>query len=690
MTREIQIRSGIPPHDAAEFAGLPDELKWEVLDLLSIFREAAASPRPRVALEAAAAAHQHLRGWSMKSLERKFYALVATRDWRSLVNRAKTTGDGKSEWITPAVGEAWKGYCDRHMRSFKSAYIEMAADYRIGKMVGDVDWRRVWQALPDLCHQPMPTRCPPGMPLPPGWSYHNLMRHKPREIETEAARRGRHAALKLSSRVHTTRDQLAPGMQYEFDDMWHNCMVMRQGYPKAVRPLELACIDIASAHKVAFALKPRMEDADGKRKNITEADMRFLVAHVLCNVGYHRDGCTLLVEGGTATVRDRLQKVLAELSGGKIAVSVSGVDRKVPLGKWGYDTKGNPDHKAHVESWHNLAQNRLDAIPGYTGSNARLDKPEDHNALMRVVDKMLAASCVLPAPLAEKLRFPVLDWATFSDVVHEVYAQIGSSNDHALEGWSGRTERQWRAHPADLWHSEADFVRLPQQAQDALAPIIAQEGMTRVAKLSRRQVWEGGRVDLVRLPDWAVTLICGEDLAELRPCPSAEVVFVNKEIDDRPMIYRLSTCVDAAGRTVALKDGESYLWMINPFDPRAVFVCDVWGGYVGKCLRIDQIDRANLKEIGEEIGRTRRELDTALAPLARRSAVAARQMIGDMAANAALLRHGNADAVGMIERDRAVSGERKAAIRGVTLDDLCGPVAGAGEGNEGAGLDALL
>jgi hypothetical protein len=65
-------------------------------------------------------------------------------------------------------------------------------------------------------------------------------------------------------------------------------------------------------------------------------------------------------------------------------------------------------------------------------------------------------------------------------------------------------------------------------------------------------------------------------------------------------------------------------------------------------------------------------------------------MIGDMAANAALLRQGNADAVAQIERDRAVSGERKAAIRGVTLDDLCGPVAGAGEGNEGAGLDALL
>ena len=75
---------------------------------------------------------------------------------------------------------------------------------------------------------------------------------------------------------------------------------------------------------------------------------------------------------------------------------MSGVDRQVLLGKWGYDTKGNPDHKSHIESAHNLYQNRLDSLPGYTGSNSRLDKPEDHQALMRVVDKMLAAQCQLP------------------------------------------------------------------------------------------------------------------------------------------------------------------------------------------------------------------------------------------------------------------------------------------------------
>jgi hypothetical protein len=675
MMTGTQLIAGacVPERDAAEFAQLPDEVKWEVLDLLEVFRTAAVAPRPRTALADAATRNRHKPGWSFKSLERKFYALRNTGDWRALVNAAKTTGGGKAEWITPAVIEAWRTYCDQHPRSMKSAYIELAANYKSGQMIGDVDWRRVWQALPELRSKPMPPKCPPGMPLPPGWSYWNMMRHKPKRIETVAARRGPHAARKFSARVHTTRENLLPGQQYEFDDMWHNCKVVCRGYPKAVRPLELACIDIASANKIAFALKPRMEDEDGKRRNITEADMRFLVAHVLTNIGYHKDGCLLLVEGGTAAIRDRLKKVLHELSDGKITVSTSGVDRQIPLGKWGYDTKGNPDHKAHIESWHNLAQNRLDALPGYTGSNARLDKPEDHEALCKVVGKMLAASCSLPPELAARLRFPVFDWDTFSDVVHEVYAQIAWSSDHTLEGWHNRTERQWRVHPADLWHSECEFLALPKDVQDRLAPLVAMPGNTQVVRQSRARVWEDGQRDLVRLPDWSITLICGDDLAQARPCPAmAEVVFVNQDIESgRPQTYRLSTCIGPAGERVQLKEGEMYLWTINPFDPRHIFITDTWGRYVGRCNRVAVVDRADLDAVGREIGIARRELSEAIAPVARRGAKRAREMIADMRTNAALLREGGQAEAARIEAERAVSAERRAATRGVTLDDLC-------------------
>ena len=134
------IRVSIDGADAAEFAALPNEVKWEVLDLKDIIEAALAAPRPRAALMEAAALNAHKgRGWSMKSLERKYYALRNTRDWRVLVDRAKVTGGGKAEWISKAVEEAWHTYCDAAMRSYKSAWLRMIADYRKEMPIGDVD-----------------------------------------------------------------------------------------------------------------------------------------------------------------------------------------------------------------------------------------------------------------------------------------------------------------------------------------------------------------------------------------------------------------------------------------------------------------------------------------------------------------------------------------------------------------------
>ena len=641
MATTAIIRCGIPDHDQGEFASLQDHQRWEVLDLLDIFRDASTTPSWRSELMAVASRNEGRPGWSFKSLERKYYALRDTRDWRSLINKSKLCGGSKTK-LTKKVIDYWHGLYNAAMRSGKSAWLRLCNNYRNGEMIGDENWRTEWQRNPALCHEPMPSKCPPGMPLPDAWSYHNIMRYKPNEVETVAARKGRHAAKKFVSQVHTTRANLPVGAQYEFDDMWHNVEVYIPGDPKPVRPLELACIDISSAMKVALGLKPRKTDPiTGKRENLREGDMRYIVAHVLCNIGYHPDGCILFVEGGTATLRDQMQKLLHELSGGKITVSKSGVDRTVMMGKWGYDSKGNPDHKSHIESSHNLYQNRLDSLPGYTGSNSRLDKPEDHQSLMRVVDKMLAAQCQLPPDLAERLRFPILDWTTFSDVVHEIYEQIAWSNDHSLEGWHNRTERQFKLHPADIWHSESAFFGLPKTKQAELAPLIAGANITRQARLSRAQVWAQGQADLIRLPDYAAFLICGEDLAAPCNCPAnGEITFVDRDKDQAPMIYNIGRCTDANGNRVDLKEGKQYLWMINPFDTRTVFVSDTYGSYIGKCERIIAVDRANLEEIGEAIGRSRKDLATALQPFNTRAAKQAVRQAHIDSQNAALLNEG--------------------------------------------------
>lgn len=74
------IKVSIARDDAAEFAALPEAVKWRVLDLKEILEAASEAPRPRVALMEAATLNAHRgRGWSMKQLERLYYALRDTR-----------------------------------------------------------------------------------------------------------------------------------------------------------------------------------------------------------------------------------------------------------------------------------------------------------------------------------------------------------------------------------------------------------------------------------------------------------------------------------------------------------------------------------------------------------------------------------------------------------------------------------
>ena len=640
-----------PPRlSVSAIMGLDDDARFEALDMADIIAEAFASPSPRASLMEAAQRNAHRgRGWSFKRLEARYYAIRNGADPADvLVNKAKERGGGKSRWLTPAVVEEWRVYCARHFRSNKSAWLELVADYRVGKKIGDVDWRAVWPEHPELRHDPIPTSIPRNMPLPDGWSYHNFMRKKPTSIQEVGARIGRMAARALARPVRTTRAEMEPGMQYVFDDVKHDNEVIYPGQLKAVCPLELACLDVASAYKPAFGVKPaRMDEMEKCRQAIRERDMRFLVAHMLCNIGFHPDGCTLLVENGTAAIRKDMELVLhglAQRDDGAplIEVSRSGVDDQTAhAAQWGAKSKGNFRSKSHLESWNNLSHNRLDDLPGQTGSNSRINAPEDLQAMERVSHKLLLAGMAMPPELAKKLVMPVLDWQLFNDVLAERYAQIHASHEHDLEGWEKRTERQWRVSATDHWHSEESWNLLTREQQERLAPVIAQDGMVRIAKQSRWQVWNKGLPKLVRLPDYAAALICGRDLAEPRPCPAmAEVTFVDQEVSATPMRYRVQSCVDAKGHPVVLTEGRLYRWMINPFDLRYCFVLEEKGEYVGRCDRVDVVNRMDTEAVHREMGKARKDFDEALRPLALRGAKMAKSRIEDLRRNTSLLNQG--------------------------------------------------
>jgi hypothetical protein len=239
-----------------------------------------------------------------------------------------------------------------------------------------------------------------------------------------------------------------------------------------------------------------------------------------------------------------------------------------------------------------------------------------------------------------------------------------------LEGWDGRIERQWRTSATDTWHSEESWHRLTEHQQTMLTPLIAQEGMSRLAKLSRWQVWHRGVSKLIRLPDYATALICGRDLAEVRPCPSnGEIIFIDQEVSATPMVYRLQSCVDADGRPVKLYDGRIYRWMVNPFDATKAFVLDAGGAYVGRVERVQAVDRLDTEAVHQAMGKAKADFNAALAPLAARGAKIVRAQLDALRSNTQLLQEGSMTKVAPKKSDAQVEQDEAAIDAALDLLD---------------------
>ena len=676
----------IPECELEEFCSLPYEVQQRVTDLLEVMGTASRTDKHRRYLLDVAKQNQHRRGWNHRTLEVLFWKMRDTGDWHVLIDKAKAPDQAVvSKWVTPAVIQCWRETCDRHPRSYKTAWIEFIARYRAGEMMGNVDWKAYWPESERAWEQP-PKTPPPDMPIPPGWKYGSIIRHKPLKIEATLSRHGPHEARKFAERVHTTRANLPVGARFEFDEMWHNHPVIVWGFEKAVRPLEIRYVDVASDW-FYFGVKPRLEDLEGKRVNLRLREMLVMLAHLLCVSGFHKDGCVLVVEHGATGIHPNLEKLLRGISGGRIRVSRSSVDRSVPRGKWGYERAGNPDLKTHIEGQHNLLQNRLDALPGYMGGNSRLDKPEDFDALVNDVNKMLKACNGNPA-LAEKMRFPIPDWDTFKGIVDTVYNEVLDSRDHNLEGWQNRMVRQWRAHSADTWKNEAEYHAMPENEKRNLELALRDSANHRVEKMSRREAWEAGQADLVRLPGFAAAMICAP-LAVERKCPPAEIVFV---LEGAKEFYRVATCAKPSGKTVELRENKTYKWLINPLNPGEVFVYSEKGAFLGTCAQAAAIDRNDDEAVKARIVETRKSYHTAISDYNTRNTPRALKIAADMEHNTRVLTE--ADAGGRVSPRAAppLDETRQRAADEIDLEDLsCASAPDLDDENQNfSGLDDLL
>ncbi len=601
--------STIPTAETLVFAQLPQSVKDEVGLWTKIIGEVEAARSKSKAFAEIAKRYPSSKSLSAANIRTKYYAFK--RDgWQSLINKSKLPRHNVVAPNTPggqpaAFVEFWKGLQESYQRNSRAAYRELIRRYRNGDQIPGIgNWRNIWI---DAVGGRAPDVCPINPPLPPGWGERNLARYRPTKFELTASRIGRSAAAEFRPLVYTTRVGMRVGQGYMFDDMHHNNKVNWLGVNKtAMRPLEFSCIDLFSGCLIAWGAQPMTEDeATGKREMLRETEMRFLLCHVMCTLGYHPEGCVLHVEHGTAAIRKDLEELLFNWTGGAVTVSRGGIQGAVAHdGQFIGRPKGNSRSKAELESLHGFKQNELASLPGQVGKS-RDFQPEQLHGMDKYNDLLLKARAFLPAHRAEMLQFPILEFNQWKQIVGEIYERINCRTEHNIEGYeeAGLVTTEYRLGIEAPWMPMTKLLTMPADQRGAVEQLIELPGMVRMRKMSPAEVWSIGRGDLHRLDAHYVPMLLGEKNAKmLRVQDDHTITFQDRRIG--PGIHRYLAQVQTQhGELVNLQPGAAFAVYATPFDPSAVFVASEDNAFIGIARRMQAACKTDVEAIHRQIGK---------------------------------------------------------------------------------------
>jgi len=600
----------IPHDEIAEFMRLPLDLRQELELWLA---ELTGVCKPIQKSLAAVAARM---GVSMKTARRKYDMWRQSRNWRALLNKSKVP---EARGLAPEFVSYWQGLCKQNGRKCAPAYREFVRQFRSGQPIPGID----------------ATVSRDKLPL--GYGYDNLMRYRPSDFELTAARIGRSAAADCRPKLALTRVGMSVGQRYIFDDLWHDFQVITVGQRRPMRLLQLHAMDLFAACNFARGLKARVEDeATGKSVGLKQHEMLFLVAHVLSEFGYHPDGCVLMVEHGTAALADQIEQALFDLTAGRVTVERSGIDGAAAFaGQYGGVSKGNFRFKAALESSGNLIHNEtanLIQFPGQTGSNSRINKPEELHGRLRHADALIKAIETLPAERAAALRLPFLEVNQAKWLVEEVMERINQRTEHDLEGWlqAGLTTMDFDIPDVGII-SAGKFLAMPPEKQAALQAIATPVPR----KMSPREVFDQGRSRLVRLrPEKTALLLKDAAGREVTVGTDHLITFEDASISPAPLRY-------LAHHFAA---GDKFTCVVNPMSPNTAHLFNARGGWVGVVTVWQTVQHDDIEGLKRQMGAARKVESELLTPLAATGARMIKARIEDAQHNAEVLGGGAAAA----------------------------------------------
>jgi hypothetical protein len=510
--------------------------------------------------------------------------------------------------------------------------------------------------------------------IPRGWSYSNFQQLvKESKFVRALATTGSKAASQFAFHIPTTRVGLEVGQYMMLDDLWHDFKVKPTLKAPAGRLLELCALDLFSGKKICNGLKcETTDDITGIRKRLQERDMRFLLAALFSLHGYRKGGTTLICEAGTAVVREDIAAALFDCTGGAINVEMGKCKGSPAFPGW-YRGRagGNPRFKAALESSFNLVHNATAMLSGQTGSNERVNAPEELYGRMendKALLKAIAGIQLRPEKL-DMIRWDFMLMSQASSILHDIYAWLDGRHEHDLEGWETAqlVTGQVRVDPrSPHWTPTYALPMLTKEHADAMAALTKIPGCFSLRKMSPTEVWERDASGLVKLPMSVLPQIIGADLSEERKLNDhGAFLFEDSAISHEPMRYQ-GIAINAQGHQILLNNGESYKTFCNPFDTRFLLVCDARGRYIGRCERVVKVCRADDEGLQRAMGQAAHaNAARARTFLARNAGLAYERMETDQynqkILSGAPVMESELETVEIVRDTRVTAGDREAA-----------------------------
>ena len=645
----------IPIADLREFGALPEARRNEVQAKLAILRrlhDLRGHGSFVAAAETIAAQYRHtVRGVSKSRLFAAYYAYMGSHgDWHVLVNAYKSKD---SEECQPKeFRQEVKRIAELNHRSIGAALDKLRSRWESGESIpGYGTWIEYYMSR--YPERPLPKHWPRGF-YPAGWSPRNLRRYGPSKGTRVLFQQGLAAAKKYFPSVKRDPSGLRPMELIVIDDFELDCLCAfpgdKQTPPQITGVAGLLAKCVGTRRSLVWGVGPRLvreeKQPDGTtklvRSGIRRIDVQGLIHDLFAKFGLPDYPITILCENATASISPELELSMSTLFEGRVRIERTGLINQRTLANGYVERGGKPWEKGWIESFFNSLWNSMGDMPGYKGSNARLNGPANIDDAINVTKLLLGQgerSLNLPSEKIALLRLPFPSPEAVERTLSYAIIQSDLRTNHKYLGFDRVTEFRLEDGSEPQPFTNLALVPFEQQSQVEL--------IERMESPLERWQRIGANVTWSKIPESVLAIYM---LTPKRVTyRNSAITFTHEKVG--------YSYVDPEGKVLqGIPEETELLAYFDPAAPQSLHLADMQGSFVGTLARlggrkgmIDIRDKAALSAAGGVVAEI---VNRAKEELRERHADADAQLAIDRAYNAQIVADHKAETAKLTTAER--------------------------------------